>query len=115
MSTSETSLTLALAPLVDAGTLVHGHHYTIVVIATSHAGLASEVSARFIADLLPPSVAVIADGPTVVADAGCASSAEAVTCSWAGVRDDLSGVASIEWALGTQPRIDDVYPLAYDG
>ena len=69
VSTSETSLTLALAPLVDAGTLVHGDHYTIVVIATSHAGLASEVSARFRADLLPPSVAVVADGPTVAVDA----------------------------------------------
>lgn len=99
------TLAVELAALLSANSsgsptaLSHGASYDVAVLAMSHAGLSTASLARFVADLVPPSATVMDGGEA--SDLACISHADPVTCSWRDAVDALSGLARVEWAVGT--------------
>jgi hypothetical protein len=90
-----------------AALLSHLQPYRIVVIAISHAGLEAQASAPFIADLEPPTIDAVWDGDTL--DLACANSADPYVCSWEGLSDAMAGLARVEWGIGSEPLMADLY------
>ena len=96
--------TAALPPEVVAA-FAHGAVYQVRVAATSHAGLTAEATAEFTVDLTPPTVA------PVRVDGICKANAT-LGCSWGGAADELSGIAALEWAVGSEAGASDVLEFA---
>ena len=101
----------AAVPAAVVSALEHGAAYRVVVAATSNAGLAGEAEARVTVDLTPPVTGVLVDGLGAL-DLSCAATSEPLTCAWDRASDDVSGLRSVEWALGTAPLGEDVQPFA---
>ena len=77
---------------------------------TSHAGLSSSARTSFTLDILAPGAAV-SDGAGGASESlACVNVAEPLSCSWSGVQDELSGVRSLEWAIGTAPFASNAPP-----
>ena len=91
-------------------TLAHGEAYRARVSATSHAGLTAEVTAEFTIDASAPTTGHVTFGYAGAAGTTCVANAT-LGCSWGGAADDLSGLAALEWAVGTEAGADDLLPF----
>jgi len=83
--------------------------YTVAIAATSRAGLTTSADAKLALDSTPPSIGVVFTGN--LTDVPCRRADLPASLSWTGVTDETSGLASIEWALGTSPFAADVKPF----
>jgi hypothetical protein len=94
----------------------HGVEYEARVLATSLAGMSRQVAASFTADLTPPIPGGVVDGFGLDAhDVSCVATSEPLACAWDPAADDVSGLLSVEWAVGTTPLSDDVQPFMQAG
>jgi hypothetical protein len=94
----ETSLAV---PETALGNVSHGEAYVASVLTTSHSGRSAEATVRLVADLTPPEVLSVRDGPLEY-DAGCGAADQPFPCSWEGVLDEDSGLSLVQWALGSR-------------
>ena len=86
--------------------LSDGVEYTIEAHATSHAGLTGSAKTTFMVDRTPPAAVAVFNGQ--LRNVACQQVSKPLRVSWQSITDDESGVASIEWALGTQPLAHDL-------
>ena len=93
--------------------LLQGGTYEAVIVASSTAGLLSApvASAAFTIDTTPPVVGEIRDGNGIL-DLSCIPSEVRPSCSWSGVFDDESGIAALEWGVGSLPNATDLQNFA---
>ena len=89
-------------------TIYYMLHTTYYILHTT--GYSSTSSARFVVDTMPPSTGAVFS--SAVGDAPCHAIGRAMAVTWAGLYDTLSGVRSVQWAVGTSATEDDVKPFA---
>ena len=89
-----------LASLVDQTT------YIITVRAIGLNGLSDASSASFTVDRSPPTSGTAHAGPG--SHRSCISATEPLVLTWRGLDDPESGLASVEWAIGTTPGGEDL-------
>ena len=89
--------------------LVNEGEYTVTITATSRAGLSSSTSANLVLDSIPPSIGMVFTGN--LTDVPCRRAGLPAILSWTNITDDSTGLASIEWAIGTSPLAADVKPF----
>ena len=83
--------------------------YTATLRATSHAGLSTTAEAKLVLDAIPPSLARVFSGEQ--GDVACRRAGLPATLTWSGLADAGSGIASVEWAIGSAPLASDVKPF----
>ena len=100
-----------MVPASALSGVTSGAAYTVSVVARSHSGRETTATARFTADMSPPYVGFVHDGFDAY-DAGCAAADEPIRCAWRQVTDVTSGIAKVEWGVGTSPLATDLIPFA---
>uniref|UniRef100_A0A7S3BEN9 Fibronectin type-III domain-containing protein n=1 Tax=Haptolina ericina TaxID=156174 RepID=A0A7S3BEN9_9EUKA len=101
----------AVLPWEMLASLPEGVSLSVVVTATSHAGLSTRAKGEFYVDRTPP----VARGLIFNGDMQhvvCQSAVTPFRVSWEQMMDPESGVKSIEWGLGYWPLGDDLLPFA---
>ena len=105
---NSSAVTLSAEQLI-ALQLEHGVAHEVVVSATSWAGLVTSVAAPLLVDHRAPRPARLYSGPHH-ADVACVAHWQPLVLSWERPEDDVSGIATCAWALGTRPCSADLRP-----
>ena len=96
-------------PSAYVDSLAHGKTITVTLNATNQAQLSSSVSASLLVDRTPPVIESVFTGETALTHVSCQSTGAPFYLTWVG-GDDESGVASIEWAIGTALYENNIKP-----
>ena len=86
-----------------------GSTHSLVLQATSHAGLSSAATTNFTVDLSPPTAVAVYNGQK--RNVACHPITEPLVVSWDALADAESGVRTIDWSLGLSAGAQDVLPL----
>ena len=103
---------------IPAGLTLWGTELAISVQATSIVGFTSKAARTAVAiDVSPPFSGRLYTGPTFGVDTACQNELQPFRLSWEGLSDPDSGIAAIDWAIGTKPFATDIKPfgLIQDG